>query len=141
VADDESLAAGLIIDTLRRDGHRVTYVGGARSATSDLAFRECHLFICGSGIGTVLAIDLIEDLRERMPGLPILYLVDALWWTPKLEARMRPGVTVLREPVTAEALRAAVRPLLPELSIGTTLAWPALSLPNGRAEVSPLLSA
>jgi hypothetical protein len=40
-----------------------------------------------------------------------------------LEARLAVDVTILREPFTADLLRAAVRPLLPLLSIGTTLAW------------------
>jgi DNA-binding NtrC family response regulator len=125
VADDESPAAASIINTLRHDGHCVTHVGGARSAALDLAFRECHLFICGTGIGGLRAIGLTEDLRRRIPGLPILCLVDAMRWTPELEARLPADVTILREPVSAALLRAAVRPLLPLLSTGTTLAWQA----------------
>jgi DNA-binding response OmpR family regulator len=133
VADDDSPVIAIIIDSLRHDGHRVTHAGDGRSATLDLALRECHLFICGSGIGGVRAIDLIGDLRERMPGLAILCLADATRWTPELEARLPVDVTILREPFTADVLRAAVRPLLPRLSIGTTLAW--------RAGSSPPLSA
>jgi DNA-binding NtrC family response regulator len=105
-ADDESPAIAIIIDTLPHDGHCVTHAGDARSTTLDLALRECHLFICGSGIGGVRAIDLIGDLRERMPGLAILCLADAIRWTPMLEARLAVDVTILREPFTADLLRA-----------------------------------
>jgi hypothetical protein len=84
------------------------HAGDASSAALDLALRHCHLFICGSGIGGVSAIDLIGDVHERMPGLAILYLADAIRWTPKLVARLPVDVTILREPFTAEALRTGV---------------------------------
>jgi DNA-binding response OmpR family regulator len=123
VADDESPAAAFVIDTLRHDGHCVTHAGHAPVATLDQALRGCHLFIFGFGIEAVRAVELIDDLLERRPGLPILCLADAMQWTPELEARLPADVAILREPFTAGVLRAAVRPLLPQLSIGTTLAW------------------
>ena len=58
-----------------------------------------------------------------MPGLAILCFADAIRWTLLLEARLAVDVTILREPFTADLLRAAVRLLLPLLSIGTALAW------------------
>jgi len=123
VADDDAPAAAFLIGILRHDGHCVTHAGDARVATLDLALRECHLFICGFGTRVASTVDLIDDLLERRPGLPILCLADSRGWTPELEARLPAHVTILREPFTAERLRAAVRPLLPQLSLGTTLAW------------------
>ena len=123
VANDESAAAPFIIDTLRHDGHRVTRAGDASPEIFDLALRDCHLLICGTGVAGVRAIRLFNDLREHVPGLPILCVTAATGWTPQQEARLPANVTLLREPLTAEVLRAAVRQLLPGLSTGTTLAW------------------
>lgn len=128
VADDESPAATFLIETLRLDGHRVTHLSDPRSVAFDLALRDCHLFICGSGIGGMRAVNLIADLRDNAPDLPVLCVAAALRWTRRLEGRLPADVTILREPLTAEALRAAVRPLLPFSSGGTTLAWPAAAL-------------
>lgn len=127
VADDESAAATFVVDTLRRDGHRVTHVSDVGSASFDLALSACHLFICGSGIGGMRAVNLIAELRDNAPELPILCVAARLRWTSRLEGRLPADVTILREPLTAEGLRAGVRPLLPLSSGGTTLAWPALA--------------
>lgn len=123
VANDESAAAPFIIDTLRHDGHRVTRAGDASPEIFDLALRDCHLLICGTGVAGVRAIRLFNDLREHVPGLPILCVAAATGWTPRQEARLPANVTLLREPLTAAVLRAAVRQLLPGLATGTTLAW------------------
>ena len=124
VADDEGAATTLIIDTLRLDGHRVTHVRDIQSA-ADLALRDCHLFICGAGTGGMHAVHLISELRDNMPDVPVLCLATALRWSRRLEGLLPDGTTILREPFTAERLRAAVRPLLPVTSGGTTLAWAA----------------
>jgi DNA-binding response OmpR family regulator len=126
VADDESAAATFLVDTLRRDGHRVTHVSDVGSASFDVALGACHLFICGSGIGGMRAVNLIAELRDNAPELPILCVAAPLRWTRRLEGRLPADVTILREPLTEEGLRAGVRPLLPLSSGGTTLAWPAL---------------
>jgi DNA-binding NtrC family response regulator len=126
VADDASPAAAFLIDTLRLDGHRVTQLSDARAVALDLALDDCHLFICGSGIGGMRAVNLIADLRDNAPDLPILCVTMALRWTRRLEAMLPADVTMLREPLTAEGLRAAVRPLLPLPSEETTETWPAV---------------
>jgi DNA-binding response OmpR family regulator len=123
VAADESAAAPFIIDTLRHDGHRVTRAGDASPEIFDLALRDCQLLICGTGVAGVRAIRLFNELREHVPGLPILCVAAATGWTPQQEARLPANVTLLRQPLTAEVLRASVRQLLPGLSTGTTLAW------------------
>jgi DNA-binding response OmpR family regulator len=123
VADDECPATTLIIDTLRLDGHRVTHVREIQFAAVDLALRDCHLFICGAGTGGMHAVHLLSDLRDNLPDLPVLCLATALRWTRRLEGLLPTDITMLREPFTAERVRAAVRPLLPLTSGGTTLAW------------------
>lgn len=122
VADDESASADFIVDTLRRDGHCVTQATDALSATSDFGLRDCHLLIMGAGIDSVPSIELIQELRDRLPALAILCLADEVWSTPDFESRLPADVPILREPFTAEALRAAVRPLLPRLLMGSVFA-------------------
>jgi DNA-binding response OmpR family regulator len=124
VADDEYPATDLIIETLRLDGHRVSYIREIQLAAVDPALRDCHLFICGPGTGGMHAVHLMSDLRDNMPDMPVLCLAAALRWTRRLEGLLPVGVTILREPFTAERVRAAVRPLLPQTSGGTTLARP-----------------
>lgn len=128
VADDDSPAAAFLVETLRLDGHLVTHVHVSEgpSAAVDRALGECHLFICGSAIGGMRAVNLIGEVRDNAPALPVLCVAAALRWTHRLEGRLPADVTILREPFTAEALRAGVRPLLPLTSGGTTMAWPAV---------------
>lgn len=57
-------------------------------------------------------VDLIRQLREQLPDLPILYLANIGRSSPELEAQLPPDVSILREPFTADELRAAVRPFL-----------------------------
>ncbi len=122
VADEESAATAFIVDTLRRDGHCVTQATDAWSATSDCELRDCHLFIIGAGIDSVPSIELIQQLRDRLPALAILCLAGRVRSTTALEARLPPGVPILREPFTAEKLRAAVQTLLPQLRMGSVFA-------------------
>jgi DNA-binding response OmpR family regulator len=131
LADDDGPATTLIVDTLRRDGHRVTHVRDIEFAAVDLALRDCHLFICGAGTGGMHAVHLISELRDNLPDLPVLCLATTLRWTRRLEGLLPAGITMLREPFTAERLQAAVRPLLPLSSGGTTLAWATGARPSG----------
>ena len=130
VADQECPATSLLIDTLRLDGHRVTHIREIEFAAMDLALDDCHLFICGPGTGGMHAVHLLSELADNRPDLPVLCLATALRWTRRLEGLLPAGVTMLREPFTAESLRAAVRPLLSRTTGGTTLAW-------ARAEARP----
>ena len=125
VADGDSAEASLLLDTLRRDGHRVTQVSDLQFAAWNQALDDCHLFICGSGVGGIHAVDLITEVRDNAPDLPILCVAAALRWTRRLESRLPGDVTILREPFTPESLRAGVRPLLPMTAGDTTMAWPA----------------
>ena len=119
VAGDDSAALASAIATLRRDGHCVTHAGDARATSWDLALRKCHLLIMASSIDAEQRTDLLAELREQLPALAVLCLADAAW---RAQGRLGPLVSILREPFTAEELRAAVRPLLPQLSAGSILA-------------------
>jgi DNA-binding NtrC family response regulator len=91
VADEETDAVAFIIDTLRHDGHCVCHAADALSGTSDVALHDCHLLITGTRVEGVVRIDLIDELRERLPALPVLYLANANWFTPEVEAHYPPA--------------------------------------------------
>jgi hypothetical protein len=57
-------------------------------------------------------IELIYLLRTRMANLPIMYIANIDRSTPAIEAKLPRDVPILREPFTAEQLRAMVGQLL-----------------------------
>jgi DNA-binding NtrC family response regulator len=120
VADEDSAAVAFIVDTLQRDGHLVTRATDALCAAEDLALRECHLVISSMRVNGVGQVDAIAELHEQLPALPVLYLAD-LDLVPGVDPELPAHVTILRQPFTAEELRAAVRPLLPDLRRGSVL--------------------
>ncbi|HEY7481960.1 MAG TPA: hypothetical protein VH680_15705 [Gemmatimonadales bacterium] len=122
VADEDSAAVTFIVETLQRDGHLVTRATDVLCAAADLALRECHLVISSIRVNGVRRVDAIGDLREHLPALPVLYVAD-VDFMPGLEFQLPAHVAILRQPFTAEDLRAAVRPLLPELRRGTILGY------------------
>ncbi len=103
VAEDDAATSDLISRTLRGDGHRVSLDHEALSSSEHLA--ECHLLISSLRVAGVVRMDLLEDLRERWPDLPILFLAH--------EGPLRGDLPSLCVPFTSEELRAAVRRLLP----------------------------
>jgi len=112
VADEDSVTSALITSILGRDGHCVSLDPGALSSTGVLA--ECHLLISSLRIAGVVRMDLLEELRERWPALPILFLAQ--------EGPLPGGLPSLCVPFTREELQAAVGRLLPALHSGTVLA-------------------
>jgi DNA-binding NtrC family response regulator len=121
VADEELPVVEFIIETLRRDGHCVSRASDPLYATQDVALRNCHLFISSTQVAGQARPDLLDELRDHLPALAILYLAGPKP-APDVEAQLPVDVQILREPFTAEELRAAVRPLLPQLGRGSILA-------------------
>jgi DNA-binding response OmpR family regulator len=131
--------AALIVATLRRDGHCVREDPEAQSIYGD-RLEGCHLLIMTLGHRGVEGLDSPDELRERMPMLPVLLVADTSEAFQAAAARMPNGLPLLRAPVQADELRAAVRRLLPQLSGGTVfarrIAQPATAneMPAGRGE-------
>jgi DNA-binding NtrC family response regulator len=113
VADEDPAMVAFLIETLRRDGNAVFHAYDALSA-AQLAFSldVCHLLISNTRVEGAAGIDLIHHLRQRMPALPIVYLANIGRSSPEVEAQLPANVPILREPFSAEELRATVRPLL-----------------------------
>jgi two-component system nitrogen regulation response regulator GlnG len=102
-----------VIQTLRKDGNTVFHAYDALSAVQMVfSLDRCDLLITNTRVEGMPGIELIHQLRTRMPDLPILYMANVGRSTPELEAQLPPGVPILREPFSAEELRAAVRPFV-----------------------------
>jgi DNA-binding response OmpR family regulator len=113
VADEDKVIAGPVIETLLNDGHAAFHAYDGLSATQlALGLKVCDLVISNTRVGGVDGLDLIHELRERLPTLAILYLANRGRPTVELEAQLPWDVSILREPFTAQELRVAVRPLL-----------------------------
>ena len=113
VADEDPSVVSFIIEVLRQDGHAVFHAYDGLAAT-ELAFAidEVHLVITNSRVNGVPGVALIHTLRERLPRLPVLYIANIDRSTPATEAQLPADVPILREPFTANELRAVVGSLL-----------------------------
>jgi DNA-binding response OmpR family regulator len=113
VADEDPAVVAFIIHLLRQDGHAVFHAYDALSATQlAIALPECDLVISNTKVVGADGVELIRHLRGTRPKLPILYIANIGRSTPEIEAKLPPGVPIIREPFTAEELRAAIQPLL-----------------------------
>jgi len=115
VADEDHSVVQFVMQTLRKDGNAVFHAYDSLSAVQ-LAFSldRCDLLISNTRVEGLPGIDLIHQLRRKLPDLPILYMANIGRSTPELEAQLPSDVPILREPFTAEELRAAVRPFIPD---------------------------
>jgi DNA-binding response OmpR family regulator len=113
VADEDKIIVDLVVETLLNDGHAVFRAYDGLSATQlALGLEVCDLVISNTRVGDTAGLDLIHELRARMPTLAILYLANQGRSTAELEGELPEGVPILRELFTAARLRAAGRPLL-----------------------------
>jgi DNA-binding response OmpR family regulator len=113
VADEDPRVVDFVITTLRGGGFAVFHAYDALAAVEmALAINECHLVISNTRVNGVPGIDLIYQLRQRLPALPVLYLANVGRSTPRIERLLPADVPILREPFTADQLREAVSALL-----------------------------
>jgi DNA-binding response OmpR family regulator len=113
VADEDRDAVAFIIKTLREDGHVVFHAYDALAATQlAVAVERIDLVISNTKVEGADGLHVIKQLRRNRPEVPIIYLANNGRSTPEIEAQLPAGVPILREPFTAEKLRAAVDPLL-----------------------------
>ena len=122
VADEESVTADRIIATLRHDGHCVAHEPAAFSTPGSLSLVNCQLMITSMRVEGVVRMDLLNELRDRLPGLTVLYLANDAH--PTASPPLPNGLGVLRSAFTTLELQAEVRRLLPQLRAGTVLARP-----------------
>jgi DNA-binding NtrC family response regulator len=114
IADEDLVMVQFVVRTLRNAGNTVFHAYDALSAMQlALTVRRCDLLISNTRVEGVPGIELIHELRVRLPDLPILYLANVGRSSPALEAQLPRDVPILREPFTADELRAAVGPYMP----------------------------
>jgi DNA-binding NtrC family response regulator len=113
VADEDSKVVDFIVHTLRAEGHTVFHAYDVLAAVQ-LAFglRVCDLVISNTKVQGADGVDLIHQLRQGLPDLPVLYLANIGRSTSELERKLPPDVPILREPFTADELKGAVSRLL-----------------------------
>jgi DNA-binding response OmpR family regulator len=108
-SDDDPMVLAFVVATLRDAGHCVFAAYDTDSACElALAIDELDLMITNTRLGTDSARELIRAVRRQKPDLPILHLGEPL---PNPDGLLD-DVPNLREPITAEALLAAVGSLL-----------------------------
>jgi DNA-binding NtrC family response regulator len=113
VADEDPKVVHFIIQTLRQDGHSVFHAYDGLSAIElTFALDEVHLVISNTRVNGLPGVKLIHVVRDRYPELPILYMANIDRSTPAIEAQLPTDVPILREPFTADELRAVVGELL-----------------------------
>ena len=72
----------------------------------------CDLLLSNTKVQGIDGVDLILRLRRSRPDVPIIYLANTGRSSPELEATLPLDVPIVREPFTAEKLRAAVDAML-----------------------------
>lgn len=113
VCDEDQALVGWIVRTLREDGHAVFQAHDTLAAVQLAdALDQIDLLISNTVVEGMDGITLISELRKKLPALPILYLANTGRSPPERERRLPPDVPILREPFTADELKATVRPLL-----------------------------
>jgi CheY-like chemotaxis protein len=113
VADEDRAVTNFVIETLLGDGHAVFMAYDGLSATHlVLGLKICDLLISNSRVSGRPGVELIRELRQHLPRLPILYLANSRWSTPAIERGLPGNVPILREPFTEDELRDAVQGLL-----------------------------
>ena len=109
VTDDDPKLLTFVVTTLRDAGHCVFAAYDGDSACElALAIPELDLLVTNTRLGTVSARDLIRQVRQQKPDLPILHIGDPL---PNPDGLLS-DVPNLQEPLDAEKLLAVVRNLL-----------------------------
>jgi DNA-binding response OmpR family regulator len=113
VADEDRDVVDFVIKTLREDGHAVFHAYDVLAATQ-LAFAldPCDLILSNTKVEGADGVELVVQLRRKRPEVPIIYLAGDGRSTPEIEQQLPADVPILREPFTAEKLRAAVNAML-----------------------------
>ena len=124
VADEDPKVVAFIVLLLRQDGHAVFHAyDGLAAIELALSLQQVDLVISDTRVGGLPGVSLIYQLRSHLPDLPIMYIANIDRSTPALEAKLPRDVPILREPFTADELRAMVNRLLrgrerPALDVG-----------------------
>src|SRR4051794_20081589 len=91
VADEDPAVVAFVIDTLRKDGNAVFHAYDGLSAVQLAhSLDVCHLLISNTRVQGLAGVDLIQQLRQHLPDLPIVYLANLERSTVELDAQLPP---------------------------------------------------
>jgi DNA-binding NtrC family response regulator len=112
VVDDESVVADAVRLVLGHAGFTVTAAGDAESALAHPALDRCHLVLCDLMLPGRSGLDVLQAMRARRPGLPIVMITG--YATPVQEdAVLAAGATAfLPKPFDDSELLTLVRRVL-----------------------------
>ncbi|HYC31235.1 MAG TPA: hypothetical protein VEB59_03050 [Gemmatimonadales bacterium] len=114
MADEDVHVASFVVETLRGDGHLVLHAfDGLSAAELTLAIDRCDLLITDSRVAGAVGIEQIHLVRSLRPELAVIYIANLHRSTPEIEQRLPVDVPILREPFSADELRAIVQARLP----------------------------
>lgn len=112
VADADAHVVEKIVIALREDGHAVFHAYDGLSAIQlATGFPHIDLLITNTLVIDSPGVELVHQVRRRMPSLPIIYLA-ATRSTPAIEAELPADIPILREPFDAEQIRRLAREVI-----------------------------
>lgn len=114
---DPSIAA-LMTSMLQTLGHKIDEAPNDRAAVRMLEHSPVDLVLAGADPDDADALEFLSYLRRKAPNVPVILLFSSAHPDRMREAQVRGAAAVLRFPVSANVLRAAVAQALglPETS-------------------------
>jgi len=112
VVDDEPKVCQIVSKTLEREGIHVRSFPGARECLVHLAVERCDLLITDVKMPEMSGIELLQEVRELLPWLPVL-IITAYGDVPMAVGAMKAGaVDFIQKPLDRDALLQTVQSLL-----------------------------
>jgi DNA-binding response OmpR family regulator len=112
-ADRDRHLCDFVVQTLREAGHCVFQAtDGLAALELCLSLRTVDLLITDTHMPGLNGAELIRQVREQLPTLPIMYVKNADAEHAEVPVGLPPDVPILRDPFSAQELLEAVRPLV-----------------------------
>lgn len=134
IVHPDSSIASLMTSMLQTLGHRIEVCADDRVAVRMLEHAPADLVLAGADPDDPDALEFLTCLRRKLPRMPVILLFSKVHNERAREAQLRGALAVLRFPLPATALRAAVAQALGEPELTTSRSAngePAAALPSG----------